>query len=211
MSFEGDFQTIYTKFKLHFYREIFGNWTMREATLTTVETFCMEVIYAMQRPTINEFANFIRISQPNAAYKVNNLIRKGFLRKVRSQKDKREYFLEATDKYIDYLDIKNSYICTRFLNVLRAGSQKPSWKNWTICSKSFPPSLCPRFLISSRESGMHNRSIYVWQERFNAIITRSAGFVPLRKAVEFDSLLFMSYYSEDIIFYGKTRTKVILP
>ena len=53
---------------------------------------------------------------------------------------------------------------------------------------------------------MHNRSIYVWQERFNAIITRSAGFVPLRKAVEFDSLLFMSYYSEDIIFYGKTRT-----
>ena len=98
MSFEGDFQTIYTKFKLHFYRE------------TTVETFCMEVIYAMQRPTINEFANFIRISQPNAAYKVNNLIRKGFLRKVRSQKDKREYFLEATDKYIDYLDIKNSYM-----------------------------------------------------------------------------------------------------
>ena len=64
----------------------------------------------MERPTINEFANFIKISQPNAAYKVNNLIRKGFLRKVRSQKDKREYFLEATDKYIDYLDIENSYI-----------------------------------------------------------------------------------------------------
>ena len=99
MSFEGDFQTIYTKFKLHFYREIFGNWTMREATLTTVETFCMEVI-----------ANFIKISQPNAAYKVNNLIRKGFLRKIRSQKDKREYFLEVTDKYIEYLDIEHSYM-----------------------------------------------------------------------------------------------------
>ena len=110
MSFEGDFQTIYTKFKLHFYREIFGNWTMREATLTTVETFCMEVIYAMKRPTINEFANFIKISQPNAAYKVNNLIRKGFLRKIRSQKDKREYFLEVTDKYIEYLDIEHSYM-----------------------------------------------------------------------------------------------------
>ena len=108
MSFEGDFQTIYTKFKLHL--EIFGNWTMREATLTTVETFCMEVIYAMKRPTINEFANFIKISQPNAAYKVNNLIRKGFLRKIRSQKDKREYFLEVTDKYIEYLDIEHSYM-----------------------------------------------------------------------------------------------------
>ena len=110
MSFEGDFQTIYKKFKLHFYREIFGNWTVREATLTTVETFCMEVIYAMRRPTINEFANFIKISQPNAAYKVNNLIRKGFLRKIRSQKDKREYFLEVTDKYLEYLDIENSYM-----------------------------------------------------------------------------------------------------
>ena len=110
MSFEGDFHTIYTKFKLHFYREIFGNWTMREASLTTVETFCMEVIYAMKRPTINEFANFIKISQPNAAYKVNNLIRKGFLRKIRSQKDKREYFLEVTDKYIEYLDIEHSYM-----------------------------------------------------------------------------------------------------
>ena len=110
MSFEGDFKSIYTKFKLHFYREIFGSWTMREATLTTVETFCMEVIYAMERPTINEFANFIKISQPNAAYKVNNLIRKGYLRKVRSQKDKREYFLEVTDKYIDFLDIENSYM-----------------------------------------------------------------------------------------------------
>ena len=70
----------------------------------------MEVIYAMKRPTINEFANFIKISQPNAAYKVNNLIRKGFLRKIRSQKDKREYFLEVTDKYLEYLDIENSYM-----------------------------------------------------------------------------------------------------
>ena len=110
MSIDRDFKTIYTKFKLHFYREIFGSWTSREATMTTVETFCMEVIYAMERPTINECAKFIKISQPNAAYKVNNLIRKGFLRKVRSQKDKREYFLEATDKYIDYLDIENSYM-----------------------------------------------------------------------------------------------------
>ena len=110
MSIERDFKTIYTKFKLHFYREIFGSWTSHETTLTTVETFCMEVIYAMERPTINEFANFIKISQPNAAYKVNNLIRKGFLRKIRSQKDKREYFLEVTDKYLEYLDIENSYM-----------------------------------------------------------------------------------------------------
>ena len=50
------FEEVYMKFKLHFYREIFGTFSSREATLTTVETFCMEVIYAMQCPTINEFA-----------------------------------------------------------------------------------------------------------------------------------------------------------
>lgn len=110
MSIQDDFINIYTKFKLHFYREIFGNWSKREATLTTVETFCMEVIYAMDRPTINEFANFIKISQPNAAYKVNNLIRKGYLRKIRSKRDKREYFLEVTDQYIEYLDLSNTYM-----------------------------------------------------------------------------------------------------
>ncbi len=109
LTLEEAFTDVYRKYKLHFYREIFGNWSEKAVTLTTVETFCMEVIYAMDRPTINEFANFIKISQPNAAYKVNNLIRKGFLRKIRSKKDKREYFLEVTDKYIDYIDIGGSY------------------------------------------------------------------------------------------------------
>ena len=59
---EEAFADIYTKFKLHFYREVFKNWDNREATLTTVESFCMEVIYALKRPTVNEFASFVRIS-----------------------------------------------------------------------------------------------------------------------------------------------------
>lgn len=45
------------------------------------------------RPTVNEFASFVQISPPNAAYKVNSLIRKGYLKKVQSQEDKREYRL----------------------------------------------------------------------------------------------------------------------
>lgn len=105
-----DFTEIYTNFKLHFYREIFKNFSNREATLTTVESFCMEVIYAMGHPTINQFANFIQISSPNAAYKVNNLIKKGYLRKIQSQRDKREYYLEVTEKYIDYYNVSQSYV-----------------------------------------------------------------------------------------------------
>ncbi len=110
MNVEEYFEEVYTKFKLHFYRAVFGNWSSREATLTTVETFCMEVIFAMKYPTINEFANFIGISQPNAAYKVNNLVRKGYVRKIQSQRDKREYFLEATEKYLTYEDISSGYV-----------------------------------------------------------------------------------------------------
>ncbi len=104
------FAEVYTKFKLHFYREVFGTFSNREATLTTVETFCMEVIYSMGRPTVNEFAAFIQISPQNAAYKINSLIKKGYVRKIRSKRDKREYYLAVTQKYIDYYNISNSYL-----------------------------------------------------------------------------------------------------
>lgn len=110
MTCEQAFENVYTKFKMHFYRGVFGEFSDRDSGLTTVETFCMEVIFAMDRPTINEFSNYIRISQPNAAYKVNNLVRKGYLRKVQSEKDKREYYLEVTRKYLDYQNISNAYM-----------------------------------------------------------------------------------------------------
>ena len=42
------FADVYTKFKLHFYKQVFGRFAQREATLTTVESFCMEVILAME-------------------------------------------------------------------------------------------------------------------------------------------------------------------
>ena len=77
MTTEELFAKVYTQFKMHFYRAVFRNFENREATLTTVETFCMEVIHAMGRPTINEFASFLRMSSPNAAYKVNNLVKIG--------------------------------------------------------------------------------------------------------------------------------------
>ena len=36
---EQAFQDVYTKFKLHFYQNIFQRFATREATLTTVESF----------------------------------------------------------------------------------------------------------------------------------------------------------------------------
>ena len=71
---EVAFTQVYSKFKLHFYQKVFGRFQSREASMTTVETFCMEIIHALGQPTVNEFASFVQISPPNAAYKVYNLI-----------------------------------------------------------------------------------------------------------------------------------------
>ena len=104
------FNEVYTKFKLHFYQEIFRRFQDRAASLTTVETFGMESILALGRPSVNEFATFMRISPPNAAYKVNSLVKKGYIRKIQSPEDRREYHLEVTQKYIDYYNISSSYM-----------------------------------------------------------------------------------------------------
>ncbi|MBM6721951.1 MarR family transcriptional regulator [Pseudoflavonifractor phocaeensis] len=107
---EQRFEAVYTKFKLHFYQEIFERFQNREASLTTVETFAMETIQALGSPTVNEFASFMRISPPNAAYKINSLIRKGYVQKIQSAQDKREYHLQVTQKYKDYYNISNDYV-----------------------------------------------------------------------------------------------------
>ena len=107
---EKSFDRIYTKFKLHFYRAVFTRFQTREASLTAVETFCMEIIRALDEPTINEFASFANISSPNAAYKVNSLIRKGYVEKVQSPSDRREYHLRPTQKFHDYYNLSSAYV-----------------------------------------------------------------------------------------------------
>ena len=90
---EQAFQDVYTKFKLHFYQNIFQRFATREATLTTVESFCMEGIMAMGEPTIAEFSRMMQISTPNAAYKIGSLVKKGYVEKIQSTTDRREYHL----------------------------------------------------------------------------------------------------------------------
>lgn len=104
------FEQVYTKFKLHFYKQVFNKFATREATLTTVESFCMEVIMALGSPTVAEFSNMMNLSTPNAAYKINNLVKKGYVKKVQSETDKREYHLYPTPKYIDYYSISYAYL-----------------------------------------------------------------------------------------------------
>ena len=107
---EDVFMDVYSKFKLHFYKKMFEQIQMRETSLTTVETFCVEVIHELGSPTINEFAGFINVTAPNAAYKVNSLVQKGYIEKIQSQDDKREFHLKVTDKYYRYYNLSQNYV-----------------------------------------------------------------------------------------------------
>ena len=145
------FFTVYTKFKLHFYKEIFQRFQSREASLTTVETFCMETIMALGHPTIIEFASFMCISSPNAAYKVGSLIRKGYVRKVQSETDRREYHLEVTQKYIDYYNISASYMVEVMAGSAGALTRRTA-RSSRKCSKSSVGSSCRRSTFRMRRA-----------------------------------------------------------
>lgn len=106
------FNEVYDKFKLNLYKNMFANLQDREATLTATETFTIEVIHALNRPKVSEVTEFLEISHPNIAYKISQLVKKGYLRKVQSQEDRREFYLECTDKFYKYYDMKTSYVNT---------------------------------------------------------------------------------------------------
>lgn len=118
---ERNFKGIYTKFKMGLYSKVFNQDVDAKESLSAVEVLCAEVICALKNPTINEFAGFVGISAPNAAYKVNCLVNKGYITRTRSESDKREYHLQVTDKYMmtygltyDYMDTVMNRIRERF-------------------------------------------------------------------------------------------------
>ena len=92
------FGQVYTKFKLHFYKQIFSRFEDREATLTTVESFCMEVITALGEPTIAQFSHMMNLSTPNAAYKINSLVKKGYVERSRGLEDRRVVYISLSER-----------------------------------------------------------------------------------------------------------------
>ncbi len=97
---EKNFIEVYDKFKLQFYRRVFELVRERDGSLSAMEAFSLEVIKMLGEPTVGQFADFLNISQSNATYKVNNLIKKGYLERENSQKDRREYHLILSEKYL---------------------------------------------------------------------------------------------------------------
>lgn len=104
-----NFTDVYSKFKLQFYRRIFELVRERDGSLSAMEAFALEVIGMLDKPTVGQFAEFLNISQSNATYKVNNLIKKGYIEKLNSTTDRREYHLVLSEKYYKYINLMNSY------------------------------------------------------------------------------------------------------
>ena len=106
---DTSFSDVYDKFKLQFYRRVFDLVRERDGSLSAMEAFSLEVINMLGQPTVGQFADFLKISQSNATYKVNNLIKKGYLERENSQVDRREYHLILSEKYYRYMDLLTSY------------------------------------------------------------------------------------------------------
>ena len=106
------FADVYNKFKLQFYRRVFELVRERDGSLSAMEAFSLEVIYMLGQPTVSQFADFLNISQSNATYKVNNLIKKGYLERQNSTVDRREYHLILSEKYYTYMNLYANYELT---------------------------------------------------------------------------------------------------
>ena len=113
---EENFTTVFDKFKFQFFRKIFESVRERDGSLSAMEACSLEIIDLLGAPTIGEFADFLNISQSNATYKVNSLMRKGYLVRQNSETDRREYHLVLSEKYYNYMALLTSYedkVCSR--------------------------------------------------------------------------------------------------
>ena len=106
---EKSFNDVFDRFKFQFFRRIFDQVRERDGSLTAMEAFSLEIIDLLHNPTIGQFAEFLNISQSNATYKVNSLMRKGYLVRQNSETDRREYHLILSDKFYKYISLLTSY------------------------------------------------------------------------------------------------------
>jgi DNA-binding MarR family transcriptional regulator len=106
---DKEFEKLYYIFRSNYCKNLFTRVNNEEGSLSATESYCVEVIFLLDRPSVHKFAEYVNISLPNATYRVNNLISKGFIRKVPSKKDRREYNLEVTEKFLEYYGANTTF------------------------------------------------------------------------------------------------------
>ena len=93
---------IYRCIKLLSYKDMFCGIKEKSGSLSATEAFSADIINILGEPTVTEFAEYIGISQPNATYKVNCLVAKGYLEKTVNSYDRREIHLKTSGKFSGY-------------------------------------------------------------------------------------------------------------
>lgn len=104
---EKKFEQLYLQFRANYYRRMVQAIGVRDGSLTATEAYCVEIIFLLERPTITRFARFLGVSIPNANYKINSLVKKGYVTKDPSSEDRRESRLEVTNKFLAYYGLNN--------------------------------------------------------------------------------------------------------
>jgi len=107
---EKSFETMYLMFRSNYFKRVLEEIGNKEGSLSATESFCIEIIYLLGKPTISEFAKYLNLSVPNATYKVNSLVKKGYLVREQSTTDLREQYLCVTDKFLGYYGINDELI-----------------------------------------------------------------------------------------------------
>ena len=131
------FGQVYTKFKLHFYKQIFSRFEDREATLTTVESSCMQVIMALVEPTIAQFSHMMNLSTPNAAYKINSLVKKAMWSASNPPPISGNTACGRPKSTL--ITITSAILtCIWLWSVPNSGSAPMTWPSWKKCCRSYP-------------------------------------------------------------------------
>ena len=79
-------------------------------SLTDMEIDFLKVIKIMNNKTISQLSEFMNISLPNISYKINILEKKGYIKKMKSQFDKRECYVMGTEKLFKFFEYERNVI-----------------------------------------------------------------------------------------------------
>ncbi len=103
-------KTLYESVRLKHYRDLFSRVKERDGSLSATEAYAADVIYLLGDPTVSTFADTLGISQPNATYKINNLVAKGYAVRSVSSEDRRECRVSVGDRFFSYYNTDYPFI-----------------------------------------------------------------------------------------------------
>ena len=103
-------KNLYEKVRLKHYRDLFSRVKERDGSLSATEAYAADVIYLLGSPTVSAFAETLGISQPNATYKINNLVAKGYAVRSSSDADRRECRVSVGERFFSYYNTDYPFI-----------------------------------------------------------------------------------------------------